>query len=86
MGRIAYKKKTCGFGATEMQVLKDMHGMIRGNKILFLKGARFSRMDSQTPRVPLKGFTADRIIFDDCCLDSNPCDRCKKIMEKQNSD
>ncbi len=37
----------------------------------YLRGAR--------PRYP--NFSVDRVVFDDCCFQNDPCDRCKTVMD-----
>ncbi len=42
-----------------------------GRTYLYLRGAR--------PRYP--NFSVDRVVFDDCCFQNDPCDRCKTVMD-----
>ncbi len=42
---------------------------------LYLRGAHPSHKKT------LHGFSVDRVVFDDCCFQNNPCDRCKKMID-----
>ena len=48
-----------------------------GATYLYLRGAQYFR--GARPRN--RNFSVDRVVFDDCCFQNDPCDRCKSVMD-----